>query len=58
MLQGAEEQLVNAAYIAALKMPTLWRGAVQVIPGAGHTPHWEAPEAFDALLDAFLTETT
>jgi pimeloyl-ACP methyl ester carboxylesterase len=38
-------------------MPTLWRGAVQVIPGAGHTPHWETPEAFDALLAAFVNET-
>ena len=58
VLHGAEEQLINGAYIASLKMPTLWRGAVQVIPGAGHTPHWETPDAFDALLDGFLTETT
>ena len=24
-------------------MPTLWRGAVQTIPAAGHTPQWETP---------------
>jgi pimeloyl-ACP methyl ester carboxylesterase len=57
VLHGAEEQLVNGAYFATLAMPTLWRGAVQVIPGAGHAPQWETPEAFDALLAAFIEET-
>ncbi|MCS6828489.1 MAG: hypothetical protein NZ553_17880 [Caldilinea sp.] len=37
-------------------MPTLWRGAVQVIPGAGHAPQWETPEVFNALLGAFLAD--
>jgi pimeloyl-ACP methyl ester carboxylesterase len=54
ILQGAEEQLVNGAYFDTLSMPSLWRGAVQVIQGAGHAPHWERPEAFNALLAAFL----
>ena len=57
VLHGAEEQLVNGAYYATLAMPTLWRGAVQTIPGAGHAPQWETPQAFDALLAAFLEET-
>jgi pimeloyl-ACP methyl ester carboxylesterase len=57
VLHGAEEQLVNGAYFATLTMPTLWRGAVQTIPGAGHAPQWETPQAFDALLAAFLDET-
>jgi pimeloyl-ACP methyl ester carboxylesterase len=57
VLHGAEDQLVNRAYFATLTMPTLWRGAVQTIPGAGHAPQWEAPEAFDALAAAFLEET-
>ena len=56
VLHGAEEQLVNGAYFASLAMPTLWRGAVQTIPGAGHAPQWEKPEAFDALLAAFIEE--
>ena len=47
----------TAAISRPFAMPTLWRGAVQVIPGAGHTPHWETPEAFDALLAAFVDET-
>ena len=57
VLHGAEDQLVNSAYFATLVMPTLWRGAVQTIPGAGHAPQWETPEAFDALVAAFLDET-
>jgi pimeloyl-ACP methyl ester carboxylesterase len=57
VLHGEEEQLVNGGYFASLAMPTLWRGAVQIIPGAGHTPQWETPEAFDALIEAFVEET-
>lgn len=56
VIHGAEEQLVNGAYFATLAMPNLWRGAVQVINGAGHAPHWEQPEAFNALLSAFVAE--
>ena len=57
VLHGAEEQLVNGAYFASLAMPTLWRGAVQTIAGAGHTPQWERPEPFDSLVTAFVEET-
>jgi pimeloyl-ACP methyl ester carboxylesterase len=57
VLHGAEEQLVNGQYFSSMPMPTLWRGAVQIIPGAGHTPQWEAPEVFDALVEAFVEET-
>ncbi len=57
VLHGAAEQLVNGAYFALLSMPTLWGGAVQMIPGAGHAPQWETPQAFDALLEAFIAET-
>jgi pimeloyl-ACP methyl ester carboxylesterase len=57
ILHGAEEQIVNGRYFTSLVMPTLWRGAVQSIPGAGHTPQWEEPAAFDALLEAFIVET-
>jgi pimeloyl-ACP methyl ester carboxylesterase len=57
VLHGDEEQLVNGMYFSSLAMPTLWRGAVQVIPGAGHTPQWETPEAFDTLVAAFIEET-
>ena len=57
ILHGEHEQLVSEPYISALSIPTLWRGAVQIIPGAGHAPHWEQPDQFNALLEAFLLET-
>ncbi len=57
VLHGDEEQLVNGRYFGSVAMPTLWRGAVQMIPDAGHTPQWETPKVFDALIEAFVSET-
>ena len=57
VLHGDKEQLVNGRYFDSVAMPTLWRGAVQMIPDAGHTPQWETPEVFDALIEAFVKET-
>jgi pimeloyl-ACP methyl ester carboxylesterase len=56
VLQGEQEQYVSLDYLRSLTMPTLWRGAVQVIPGCGHAPQWEQPEAFNALLGAFMQD--
>lgn len=56
VLHGAEEQLINGDYVKTLAMPTLWRGAVQTIPGAGHILQWEQAKTFDTLLDAFATD--
>ena len=57
VLHGGEEQLVNGRYFDSVAMPTLWRGAVRMIPDAGHTPQWERPKVFDALIEAFVKET-
>jgi len=54
VLHGREEQLVSLDYLRGLKIPTLWRGEVQVLDGVGHTPHEEDPEAFAALLAEFV----
>jgi pimeloyl-ACP methyl ester carboxylesterase len=56
ILHGAREQLVSLSYLSKLQAPTLWRGAVQVIPGAGHTPQEETPDEFAELLDQFISE--
>jgi pimeloyl-ACP methyl ester carboxylesterase len=56
VLHGAEEQLINGDYAKTLAMPTLWRGAVQTIPGAGHILQWEQAKTFDTVLDAFATD--
>ena len=56
ILHGAKETLINGAYFDDLTLPTLWRGAVQTIPTAGHAPQWETPAEFDALIDAFASD--
>ena len=58
ILHGSEEQLVSLNYINQLTIPSLWRGAVQVIEDSGHAPHWEKPDEFNSLLDAFVSEVT
>jgi len=54
IVQGADEQLVRLGYLRKLSIPALWRGQVQVIPGAAHAPHLEAPQQFATLLTAFI----
>ncbi|HEY6313807.1 MAG TPA: alpha/beta hydrolase [Streptosporangiaceae bacterium] len=56
ILQGEGEQLVSLDYLNKLTVPTLWRGAVQVIPGAGHALHQETPVAFTARLEQFIAD--
>lgn len=56
VVHGAEEQLVNLDYLQGLAIPSLWRGAIQVIADAGHAPHWEQPERFNALLAEFVAD--
>lgn len=57
IVHGAEDQFVNLDYLKGLTVPSLWRGAVQVIGGAGHAPQWEQPERFNALLAEFVADT-
>jgi pimeloyl-ACP methyl ester carboxylesterase len=56
VLHGEGEQLVDLGYLRGLTMPTLWRGAVQVLPGVGHAPHAEAPEEFAGILTRFIAD--
>lgn len=58
IVQGAHEQIVNPAYLDGLAptIPTLWRGQVQVVEGAGHAVQWEKTAQFGALLDAFVAD--
>lgn len=58
IVHGAEEQLVNLDYLKGLTTPSLWRGAIQVIADAGHAPHWEQPERFNALLAEFVADVS
>ncbi|MFI5611450.1 alpha/beta fold hydrolase [Amycolatopsis sp. NPDC051903] len=56
LLHGAEEQLVNLEYLRTITSPRLWRGEVRILPGAGHTPQEETPDAYAAVLTEFLTD--
>jgi pimeloyl-ACP methyl ester carboxylesterase len=56
ILQGDGEQLVNLGYLQQLSIPSLWRSRVQLIAGAGHAAHQEAPATFTELLDQFLAD--
>jgi pimeloyl-ACP methyl ester carboxylesterase len=56
ILHGEGDQLVNLGYLQQLSIPTLWRGRVQLIPGAGHAAHREATGAFTELLDQFIAD--
>lgn len=53
---GEGEQLISLDYVEGLAMPTLWRGAVRILPGVGHAPHLEAPKAFAELLTRFIAD--
>lgn len=54
VVHGQNEPFVRLDYLRSLRYRALWKGAVQVIPGTGHAPHWERPAAFNRILSEFL----
>jgi pimeloyl-ACP methyl ester carboxylesterase len=56
IVQGDGEQLISLSYLQQLAIPSLWRGAVQIIADAGHAPHEEVPQTFAGLLEQFVTD--
>lgn len=56
VLHGAHEQIVIRLDVDKSSAPTLWRGAVQAVPGAGHAAHWENPQVFNRLLGEFALD--
>jgi pimeloyl-ACP methyl ester carboxylesterase len=56
ILHGENEQLVNLGYLRQLTIPALWRGAVQIVAGAGHAAHEEAPQELAGLLEQFIAD--
>jgi pimeloyl-ACP methyl ester carboxylesterase len=57
LLWGAEDGIVRPAYGEG------WRQAIpgsrlEIIPGAGHFPHWEQPEAFVERLSALVDQNS
>lgn len=53
VLHAAGDAVISGAYLAALALPTAWRGGVVSIPDVGHYGHWTHPHLFAALIAAF-----
>ena len=56
VVNGAEEPMVNNAYLKLINYQNLWEGKVHLIPGVGHAPFWESAAEFDPLLMRFVTD--
>jgi pimeloyl-ACP methyl ester carboxylesterase len=56
LLIGELDPLVEPAFLAGVPAAGVWRNSPVVISGAGHAPFWEAPDAFNAALLAFLRD--
>lgn len=54
VMVGSEDHIATPAYAAEMTA-ALPNARLVVLPGAGHISNIEAPEAFNAALDAFLT---
>lgn len=57
VITGANEPFVNNAYLDTVAWGNLWEARVHRIEGAGHAPFRERPDAFNALLHRFVTNT-
>ncbi len=56
VIQGDNEPFFDPRGLDALRWGNLWRGKGQFVPGTGHAPFYEQPEAYASLLDAFLRD--
>lgn len=54
VVHGEQEPFVRLDYLSSLSYRRLWNNRVQVIPGAGHAPHWQSPAAFNTILAGFM----
>jgi pimeloyl-ACP methyl ester carboxylesterase len=55
VVHGAHEPFVRLEYLEDISYRNLWHGKVHML-NAGHAPHVEQPQAFNAVLRAFLHE--
>lgn len=56
VLSGEFDQIVNNDYLRSLDIPSAWRGSVQFIKGAGHSPHRDSIDTFEALVSDFADD--
>jgi len=53
LLWGAQDGIVSTSSYGEGWRQEIPRTVLDIIPGAGHFPHWEQPEAFVQRLSAF-----
>lgn len=56
VVNGADDQIVNVEYINSVSYRALWDDHCYVLRGVGHTPFFEMPDAFNAILIRFLDD--
>jgi len=56
LVNGANEPIAKLGYLATLNTAELWEDQSHVIPGAGHSPFWQAADAFNPLLARFADD--
>ena len=54
VLNGSDDAFVNLDYIAALPYGNLWEDRAHVLPGLGHAPFLQGPDAFNPVFARFL----
>jgi pimeloyl-ACP methyl ester carboxylesterase len=55
VVHGEREPFVRLDYLKALRYRSLCDGEIHVVPQAGHAPHWQTPDLFNAILRKFLS---
>lgn len=56
VIQGESEPFVNADWMEGVAWGNLWKGKYHIVEGAGHAPFLECPEAYNKLLEQYLSD--
>lgn len=56
VVNGEADTIVNLDYLDTIPYANLWEGRCLRLPGVGHAPFWEAPDAFNPILERFLRD--
>lgn len=55
ILHGEDDDRVSLNWLMKLKLPTLWKGEIQIIPKGSHFPQWDHWTFFNQTLDEFVS---
>jgi pimeloyl-ACP methyl ester carboxylesterase len=56
LIYGTDDRFIDTSYYVQVRLRTPWRQGLYSFPGSGHSPHWDAPQQFHALLETFLDD--